>query len=116
MMARLVSAVLAVACVTLPGCDRVSTDLRNPSRPSFITYGSVDGNAHPAVVLLVMDIAGQPTFRCSATLIAPKVVLTAGHCAGEPGEFSGMRIFTQSHVPNVNHDHQFAGHNTIEAR
>src|SRR5438552_10851059 len=115
MRARLVSAVLAVACVTLPGCDTVSTDLRNPSRPSFITYGSVDGNAHPAVVLLVMDVAGQPAFRCSATLIAPKVVLTAGHCAGEPGEFSGMRIFTESDVQNGNNDYPFAGPNTIEA-
>src|SRR6184192_935682 len=115
MRARLVSAVLAVACVTLPGCDRVSTDLRNPSRPSFITYGAVDGNAHPAVVLLVMDIAGQPTFRCSATLIAPKVVLTAGHCAGEPGEFSGMRIFTESDVQDGNNNYPLPGPNTIEA-
>src|SRR5438876_396755 len=101
MRARLVSAVLAVACVTLPGCDRISTDLRNPSRPSFITYGAVDGNAHPAVVLIVMDVAGQPTFRCSGTLIAPKVVLTAGHCAGEPGEFSGVRMFAEPHLIQI---------------
>src|SRR5438067_10603881 len=116
MRARLVSAVLAVACVTLPGCDRVSTDLRNPSRPSFITYGAVDGNAHPAVVLIVMDVAGKPTFRCSATLIAPKVVLTAGHCAGEPGEFSGVRIFTESDVQDGNNTYPFAGGpNSVEA-
>src|SRR6184192_2839474 len=115
MRARLVSAVLAVACVTLPGCDRVSTDLRNPSRPSFITDGVVDGNAHPAVVLIVMDIDGSPAFRCSGTLIAPKVVLTAGHCAGEPGEFSGMRIFTESDVQNGDNNYPFAGPNTIEA-
>ena len=116
MRARLVSAVLAVACVTLPGCDRISTDLRNPSRPSFITYGAVDGNAHPAVVLIVMDVAGQPTFRCSGTLIAPKVVLTAGHCAGEPGEFSGVRIFTESDVQDGNNTYPFAGGpNSVEA-
>src|SRR5438034_10539159 len=116
MRARLVSAVLAVACVTLPGCDRVSTDLRNPSRPSFITYGAVDGNAHPAVVRIVMDVAGQPAFRCSGTLIAPKVVLTAGHCAGEPGEFSGVRIFTESDVQDGNNTYPFAGGpNSVEA-
>src|SRR5437667_10005698 len=109
MRARLVSAVLAVACVTLPGCDTVSNDLRNPSRPSFITYGAVDGNAHPAVVLIVMDVAGQPTFRCSGTLIAPKVVPTAGHCAGEPGEVWVVRIFTESDVQVGNNNYPFAG-------
>ena len=95
MKARLVIPALAAACVSLLGCDRVATDPR-PYRPSFITNGALDGNDHPAVVLIVMDVAGQPAFRCSGTLIAPKVVLTAGHCAGEPGEFSGVRIFTES--------------------
>jgi hypothetical protein len=42
-------------------------------------------------------------------------VLTAGHCAGEPGEFSGMRIFTESDVENGNNNYPFAGPNTIEA-
>jgi V8-like Glu-specific endopeptidase len=75
----------------------------------------VDGNAHPAVVLIVMDIDGRPAFRCSGTLIAPTVVLTAGHCAGEPGEFSGLRVFTESDVENGNNNFPFAGPNTIEA-
>src|SRR2546426_11117199 len=115
MSARLVIAVLAAACLSLLGCDRVSTGPRNPSRPSFITHGALDGNDHPAVVLIVMDVAGQPAFRCSGTLIAPKVVLTAGHCAGEPGEFSGVRIFTESDVQDGNNNFPFAGPNTIEA-
>src|SRR5207249_10943148 len=100
---------------SLLGCDRVPTQPQSPYRPSFITYGSLDRNAHPAVVLLVMDIAGKPAFRCSATLIAPKVVLTAGHCAGEPGEFSGMRISTES---DVQHDPTYpfsGGPNSIDA-
>ncbi len=75
----------------------------------------LDGNAHPAVVLVVMDVDGDPAFRCSGTLIAPKVVLTAGHCAGEPGEFSGVRIFTESDVENGNNNFPFAGPNTVEA-
>ena len=93
MKVRLVIPVLAAACVSLLSCDRVPTADRNPGRPSFITDGTLDGNAHPAVVLIIMDIAGKPAFRCSGTIIAPKLVLTAGHCAGEPGEFSGLRIF-----------------------
>ena len=107
---------LAVFCGGLIGCDRGVTNLPASDRPSFITYGSLDGNTHPAVVLIVMDIAGEPAFRCSGTLIAPKVVLTAGHCAGEPGEFSGMRVFTESDVENGTNNYPFAGPNTVEAK
>jgi secreted trypsin-like serine protease len=99
----------------LLSCDRVATAPSHAYRPSFITNGTLDGTAHPVVVLLVMDVAGNPAFRCSATLVAPKVVLTAGHCAGEPGEFSGMRIFTEADVQNGNNNYPFPGPNTIEA-
>ncbi len=115
MRARILIPTLTAFCGGLLGCDRAVTNLPASDRPSFITYGSLDGNSHPAVVLIVMDIAGEPAFRCSGTLIAPKVVLTAGHCAGEPGEFSGMRVFTESDVQNGNNNYPFAGPNTIEA-
>jgi len=115
MRAPLVTPILAAAALALQGCDRVPTAVPQPGRPSFITNGTVDGAAHPAVVLLVMDVNGTPAFRCSATLLAPKVVLTAGHCAGEPGEFSGMRIFTESDVQDGNNNYPFPGPNTIEA-
>src|SRR2546427_8188369 len=104
MKARLVIPVLAAACVSLLGCDRVPTAARSPGRPSFITDGALDGNAHPAVVLLVMDIDGQPAFRCSATLIAPKLVLTAAHCAGAPGNFTGTRTLTGTDLPGGPHN------------
>src|SRR5690242_10949041 len=115
MRARFVYSVLAAACLGLLSCDRVSTAPQTPHHPSFITSGQLDGDGHPAVALLVMDIAGKPAFRCSGTLIAPKVFLTAGHCAGEPGEFSGMRIFNEA---DVQHDPTYpgpGGPNTIEA-
>ena len=116
MRARNLIPTLAVFCGGLLGCNQAVTDLPPTDRPSFITFGSLDGNTHPAVVLIVMDIAGEPAFRCSGTVIAPKVVLTAGHCAGEPGEFSGMRVFTESDVQNGNNNFPFAGPNTIEAK
>ena len=48
---------------------------------SAITNGQPDGDAHPYVGLLVFDAApGVPGWRCSGALIAPNVVLTAGHC------------------------------------
>jgi hypothetical protein len=115
MQARISIPMFAAVCGALLGCNGAVTDLPPSDRPSFITYGSLDGNAHPAVVLIVMDIAGAPAFRCSGTLIAPKVVVTAGHCAGEPGEFSGMRIFTESDVENGKNNYPYAGPNTIEA-
>ncbi len=116
MRARILIPTLAAFCGGLVGCDRGVTNLPASDRPSFVTYGSLDGNTHPAVVLIIMDVAGEPAFRCSGTVIAPKVVLTAGHCAGAPGEFSGMRVFTESDVENGNNNYPFAGPNTIEAK
>jgi V8-like Glu-specific endopeptidase len=62
-----------------------------------------------------MEVDGEPAFRCSGTFIAPTVFLTAGHCAGEPGEFSGMRVFTEADVENGDNNYPFAGPNAIEA-
>jgi hypothetical protein len=45
-----------------------------------ITNGQPDGDDHPYVGLLVFDVGGAPAWRCSGALIAPDVVLTAGHC------------------------------------
>jgi len=106
---------LAAVCVLL-GCEKTPTSPEFLKGPSLITNGDPDGAAHPAVVLIVMDIDGQPAFRCSGTLLQAKLVLTAGHCAGEPGEFSSMRIFTESDVENGNNTYPFAGGpNSVEA-
>ena len=47
---------------------------------SAITNGEPDAGRHPYVGLLVFDVDGAPAWRCSGALIAPNVVLTAGHC------------------------------------
>src|SRR5919202_5843200 len=105
-MRRLGALLAVVACVLAIGTAPAGA----------ITDGTLDGNAHPAVVLLVMDIAGAPAFRCSGTLLSARVLLTAGHCAGEPGEFSGMRVFTESDVENGNNNYPFGGPNSVEAQ
>src|SRR3954464_5495635 len=108
------------ASVVLSACDSVAptaSPVAPTDRASFITRGgSLDGNAHPAVVLIGMDVGGSPAFRCSGTMLSARVVLTAGHCTGEPGEFSGMRVFTEADVENGNNNYPFSGPNTIEAK
>jgi V8-like Glu-specific endopeptidase len=104
------AAILAIAA-----CSDAPTNTTETPGPDFITDGTLDGNKHPAVVLAIFDVDGKPAWRCSATLIAPKVVLTAGHCTGEPGEVSGARIFTESDVQNGKNNYPSAGPNTIEA-
>lgn len=65
-----------------------------------VTDGELDGEGHPYVVLLLMDVGGQPAFRCSGTLLSATVLLTAGHCTNNfPGSpYTGMRVFTESDV------------------
>ena len=78
----------------------------------------LDGDGHPGVVLIIMEVGGQPTYRCSGTLLTPTVVLTAGHCTNNyPGApFTGMRIFTESDVQNGDNNYPFGGgNNTVEA-
>jgi hypothetical protein len=46
-----------------------------------ILYGTPDGQNHPYVgIVRFFDDEGNYLWRCSGTLIAPKVLLTAGHC------------------------------------
>jgi hypothetical protein len=122
------SMLLSLAAVlALGACSDVPTNTSETPAPDFITYGELDGNAHPAVVLIIAELnnaqgVSRPAFRCSGTLIAPTVVLTAGHCthngAGAP-PITAMRVFTQSDVRGGRtagtNNYPFAGPNAIEA-
>ena len=85
---------------------------------SAITDGELDGEDHPHVVLLLMEVGGEPMYRCSGTLLSPTVLLTAGHCTSNyPDEpYSGMRVFTESDVDGGDNDYPYAGNNTVEAK
>jgi hypothetical protein len=88
---------------------------------SAVIYGELDGDAHPHVVMLAVDVDGAFAWNCSATMLAPTVVLTAGHCTallpGDEGEaVTGMRIFTESDVQNGDNTFPYpGGPNCIEA-
>jgi hypothetical protein len=89
---------------------------------SAVVYGELDGDDHPHVVLLAVDVDGKYAWRCSATVLSPTVVLTAGHCTSlvpgnEGEEVTGMRIFTESDVEYGNNTYPNAGSlNSIEAK
>jgi hypothetical protein len=85
-----------------------------------VTDGELDGDGHPAVVLLLMEVGGAPAFRCSGTLLSATVLLTAGHCtnAFPDSPYTGMRVFTESDVQGgigTTNNYPFAGPNAIEA-
>ncbi|MBW2524170.1 MAG: trypsin-like serine protease [Deltaproteobacteria bacterium] len=114
-LAALLSGLGLVAGGCLVAPDEI--DERDGIAQESITFGELDGDDHPAVVLLLMDVDGEPMYRCSATVIAPTVVLTAGHCTSNYPDppFTGMRIFTESDVENGDNSYPLAGNNSIEA-
>ena len=66
-----------------------------------VTDGTLDGNLHPEVVLLLMEESvANRRFDAAGRSLSPTVLLTAGHCTNDfPDEpYSGMRVFTESDV------------------
>ena len=81
-----------------------------------ITNGQPDAGRHPYVGLAVFDDAAGPAWRCSASLISPTVVLTAGHCTD--GAVAARVWFyeyvTYNHVPYPLYPYGGAGSGAIE--
>lgn len=90
-----------------------------PETPSkttqAVTYGKLDGDAHPAVVLLTMWKDGVRQWRCSGTLLDATTVLTAAHCTELPGTIDHVRVFTESDVDGGNNHYPDAGPNAVES-
>ena len=64
--------------LALAGAILASLALAAPA--AAITNGEPDAGRHPYIGLAVFDVDGAPSHRCSAALLSPTVVLTAGHC------------------------------------
>ena len=76
-----------------------------------ITGGELDGEGHPNVGLMIADIDGEPQWRCSGTLIAPRVFLTAGHCTGDGA--TGARVWFDSDLTS-NEEYPYGGETSVE--
>jgi secreted trypsin-like serine protease len=78
----------ALFASAVAGCatDLPTSNLGAPDAgPQFITHGSLDGETHPHVGLMIAkNAAGAPMWRCSGTLLSPTLFLTAGHCTEAP--------------------------------
>jgi hypothetical protein len=77
---------------------------------SAITWGEPDGDNHPNVGLIIFDDDEGPAWRCSGTLIAPDVVLTAGHCT--EGAVAARVWFDE--IVEGNPEYPFGGATSIE--
>lgn len=55
-----------------------------------ITWGEPDNNAHPNVGTLLFVQNGVGYYSCTGTMIAPRVMLTAGHCVEEAGNINDV--------------------------
>jgi hypothetical protein len=75
---------LFVAISSMCGClsasEPVESDGDDTTNGNDAIIGGTVANQFPEAVLVNMAIDGQITSACSGSVIAPKVVLTAGHC------------------------------------
>jgi V8-like Glu-specific endopeptidase len=60
---------------------------------------------------MIADIDGEPEWRCTGTLIAPRVFLTAGHCVGDGA--TGARVWFDSDMTE-NEEYPYGGETSIE--
>jgi Trypsin len=66
-----------------------------------ITNGHPDGNGHPYVGIVEISFEGGDTGRCSGSLVAPTVFVTAAHCFIFLGQANGARVSFDSEVTDA---------------
>jgi secreted trypsin-like serine protease len=77
-----------------------------------VQFGEPDGEDHPYVGLLIFDVNGVPSWRCSGTLLSPTVMLTAGHCTYGA---TGGRVWFEADVAAISGSlYPFGGGTSIE--
>ena len=62
------------------------------STAGAITWGEPDSGEHPHVGTLLFIQNGVGFYSCTGTMIAPRVMLTAGHCVSEAGNLNDFTV------------------------
>ena len=98
-------------------CSMVAAWILVASAPAgAIVYGQPDGNRHPNVGTMVVDIDGEKFSVCSGSLIDSNTFLTASHCTDFPEQVLGTNrvwvsfdpVFdpsTSTLLPGTTHTH-----------
>src|SRR5580700_3723687 len=76
------AALIALSC-TLAACSAARNHQSNEDQPGGSgsdIVGGTPATSYPEAVLVDLSQGGQVTAACSGSLIAPQVVMTAGHC------------------------------------
>src|SRR4051812_49306574 len=76
--AALIAVLCPLAACLAPASDSAPDEVVDRNGRSII--GGSKASAYPEAILLDLYKGGQLQGYCSASLIAPQVVLTAGHC------------------------------------
>ena len=83
----LVTSILSMATSTACDVDQASLDVHEPASVvasrSPIIKGSVSGTQEDAALLLMIYKGDKLDQRCTGTLVAPNLVVTARHCTAE---------------------------------
>ena len=63
-----------------------------------IQWGREDGDAHPYVVNVVVDLDGAPAYTCTATFLTQVWLVTAAHCMSAPAgqAVTGVRVYPEN--------------------
>lgn len=75
------------ASVLLAGCNQAIDTDENLGMANQALIGGAVTTQYPEAASIVMDPGSADESACSGTLIAPQVVLTAGHCVDEFSDF-----------------------------
>ena len=98
-------------------CSMVAAWILVASAPAgAIVYGQPDGNRHPNVGTMVVDVDGEKFSVCSGSLIDSNTFLTASHCTAFPEQVLGTNrvwvsfdsVFdpaTSTLLPGTTHTH-----------
>ncbi len=80
---RLSFVALIASLASLSACSAPYAESDDPERTGDDTQAIKGGSLatdYPEAVLLLMKVGGAPKSLCSGSLLAPNIVLTAGHC------------------------------------